>query len=138
MVEGITERELQQMDLNRELSHGERLYLEYGVTGIRGEAESGFESVLSHGLPTLFEHYESMPLNHLLIQILFSLMSQVEDTNILHRHDDKVLEEVQGHAMNFIADGGMTTNTGKSMVKLMDREYSKRRISPGGRLIFWL
>lgn len=132
MVEGITYRELRQMGPNKKMTHGERLYKQYGVTGIRGEAESGFQSVLRFGLPVLVSHFKFLDKNSLLIQVLFSLMSEVEDTNILHRHNRDVLEEVKDRAKQFIADGGMRKVHCREVVEKMDDYFSKKNISPGG------
>lgn len=132
MVKGITQKELHKMNKDRNLTHGEKLFRKYGVTGIRGEAESGFLSVLNYGLPVLRENYECLELNDLLIQVLFSLMSQVDDTNVLYRHDHEELINVKDKAKKFLDQGGMNNKRGIEKVISMDSEFIDLNISPGG------
>jgi holo-ACP synthase/triphosphoribosyl-dephospho-CoA synthase len=83
---GIVQRELgtlEEQSLTRKLTAGERLYLSYGVKGIRGEIEQGFPAVIHYGLPSLREAIKSgLPLNDALIQTLISLIAVTEDTTI--------------------------------------------------------
>ncbi|MEM3342329.1 MAG: triphosphoribosyl-dephospho-CoA synthase, partial [Thermoplasmata archaeon] len=39
---------------SRYLTHGEKLYLKYGFTGVRGEAEEGFQTVFRAAIPVLY------------------------------------------------------------------------------------
>lgn len=70
----------------RPMTNGERLYLEHGVTGIRGEAELGFPSVTEAGLPALREAGAcgASP-NDAAISSLLAIMLRCEDSNVMHR-----------------------------------------------------
>jgi triphosphoribosyl-dephospho-CoA synthetase len=69
----------------RDLSHGERIYLEHGVGGIRMEAMSAFPS-----LGPSLDAYESAANrgaepNDAALYALLTLMTICEDTNVIHR-----------------------------------------------------
>lgn len=51
---GLTERELR--NNNQQLTAGQRLYQQLGLTGARGEAEAGYPVVIRHALP----HYRAL------------------------------------------------------------------------------
>jgi triphosphoribosyl-dephospho-CoA synthetase len=67
------------------LTHGERIFAEHGVRGIRGEAADGFPAVLSalEDLERAMSRGASYRDASLLA--LLSLMLLVEDTNVIHR-----------------------------------------------------
>jgi triphosphoribosyl-dephospho-CoA synthase len=64
-------------------SHGEVVFQKYGISGARGEAESGFETVFEMGLPQLagMVHMNNQDLTNCFL----SIASKNEDTNILYR-----------------------------------------------------
>jgi triphosphoribosyl-dephospho-CoA synthase len=137
MVKGITENELNVLLLKKDLdvenlTHGEKLFLEYQSTGIRGEVESGFKSVLTYGLPIISQNRDVLCRDKLFVQTIFSLMSHVDDTNILHRHDHKVLTEVQEKSRAFLDNGGVFQTNGMELVKIIDQHFINKNISPGG------
>ena len=53
MTKGTVSKELEGLTKETARTAGQRFYLEYGITGIRGQAEAGFPTVLEYGLPTL-------------------------------------------------------------------------------------
>ncbi len=115
------------------LTAGEKLYVKYGVTGIRGEMEAGMPSIRTHGLPVLRTALrQGLSLNDALVHTLLSLMSVVADTTILHRHDMAVLGEVQNQARVIIKNGGMLTTTGRAEIAALDKTFIDRNVSPGG------
>lgn len=132
MVEGITRKELVQLREDEALSHGEVLFKKHGITGIRGEAESGFQSVLQFGLPELYKGYNHLSQNDLMLQILLSLMMTVEDSTIVYRHSIETLREVQRLSTEFIREGGMYSRKGLSYICSMDKAFIANGISPGG------
>jgi holo-ACP synthase/triphosphoribosyl-dephospho-CoA synthase len=133
---GIVDRELgilRRQQPVRRLTAGEQLYLDSGVTGVRGEIEAGLPVVSQKGLPALRDAMaKGLSLNDALVHTLLCLMTATEDTTILYRHNASVLKSVQMDAEDIIARGGMYTERGKRRIKKLDQEYSKRNISPGG------
>ena len=83
---GCCERELfslAQSPPSRPLTGGERIFLEHGVTGIRGEAEGGFPTVLRHGLPSFRKALSRGATRHDSALHPFDLMMHGEDTNVI-------------------------------------------------------
>lgn len=89
VVSGCVSKELESLKstpIHRPLSHGEQLYLNHGITGIRGEAERGFPSILSGGLSTLEKALtRGASFNNASLQALLSLMLSCEDSNVIYR-----------------------------------------------------
>ncbi|MBP2664021.1 MAG: citG [Firmicutes bacterium] len=133
---GIVERELAPLVLgqaNSKLTAGEKLYLQYGVTGIRGEVEAGIPSIREYGLPVLTAALkQGLSLNDALVHTLMSLMTVVQDTTILNRHGMEVLLTVQNQAKHIIAQGGMLSGEGRKQISALDQNFIERNISPGG------
>jgi triphosphoribosyl-dephospho-CoA synthase len=128
MCRDIVQNELQTCE-NLHTS-GERLYRKDGVRGIRGEAESGFPSVLEQSLPYLRD--SAGPWNQRLINTLLHLMSTVEDSNILARHNKETLESVQSQTREVLAMGGASDERGLEILRQMDLNFIEKNISPGG------
>lgn len=132
MTEGLT-KELETSRFSSSITKGEEIYHKYGIKGIRGEVESGFQSVLKSGLDELRNSYYTFNCkNDLFIQMLFRIMSVCEDSNIISRHVPETLYEVQEIAKDFIESGGMNNEDGIIRVKSLDQLFISRNISPGG------
>ncbi len=135
LCEGIVEKELYHLKNEKKdrLSAGERLFLKYGTTGIRGELERGLVSVREAGLP-LYEKAlsDGLSVNDSLIQALLGLMTRVEDTTVLNRHDAGALQFVRKTAAAALRKGGMRSPEGRKYVREMDEIFIGKNISPGG------
>jgi triphosphoribosyl-dephospho-CoA synthase len=134
MTRGLCLQELASLKASDGLTHGEKLYIKYGVKGIRGEVEGGFPTVRKYALPILKElkARNRYGINDILIQTLLHLMAANEDTNIAARHDMEVLEDVKKHAKAILDAGGMLSSQGVQMIYDMDKDFIARNISPGG------
>lgn len=134
MTEGLCERELEPLlkkeKPKEELTAGEKLFIEYGVKGIRGEAESGFISAVTYGLPILSKAGRLS--NEVVIDALLNLMENVVDTNVLHRCGDKGLELMRKSAGYARQLGGIKTEKGKEHLRCMNKQFIDCNISPGG------
>lgn len=134
MTEGLCREELVSLHKTESLTNGERLFREYGFTGIRGEAESGFSTVRRVSLPVFrrLKSARACPINDICVQTLLHLMAVNEDTNVAARHDRDTLAFVRQSARAVLDAGGMLTREGTAMVYALDEEFIRRNISPGG------
>ncbi|MFP1742646.1 triphosphoribosyl-dephospho-CoA synthase CitG [Lonsdalea quercina] len=112
---------------HRAATAGERLFQRYGLTGARGEAASGFETVTRLALPAyrqaLGEYDQEMALLHTLVV----LMAHNPDTNVVSRGGMAGLAFVQRYAADLLAQGVTL-----SRLQAMDRALTERHLSPGG------
>lgn len=116
------------------LTYGEKLYIKFGTMGIRGEVESGFQTVVNISLPVLEQLLldKTRHINDILIQVLLHLVAYTEDSNILGRHDMEILNYAQKEAQRALDLGGAFTEEGKSYINSMDKDFIVKNISPGG------
>lgn len=111
---------------------GRRAYLEYGITGARGEAASGFASVRRLALCLLRSCPEGYMRNDIRLQALLHLMMCVVDTNVISRGGMEALEFVHEKACDCLLAGGVLTREGRRRLCQMDQDFIKKNISPGG------
>ncbi len=130
MTKGIVEAELKHLTDKKELTHGERVFLEYGITGIRGEAEAGLPAVFNHALKAYREC--ELEENEKLVYTLLEIMAFCEDTTILHRHDLRTLKEVKERSGELLRSFGKPVKLDMERIERISSEFSRRRISPGG------
>lgn len=132
MAAGLVARELKNLD-HAAMTAGEKLYYKYGITGIRGEVENGFPSVVNYGLPALTDAFnKGATINDALVHALIALMTVVEDSNVIWRTDYDTLLEVQRIAKNILSLGSVFTEKGRMAIAETERYFLQRRISPGG------
>ncbi|MBC2850732.1 citrate lyase holo-[acyl-carrier protein] synthase [Cetobacterium sp. 8H] len=114
------------------LTHGEKLFLNHGIVGVRGIVKKGLDIIFDEAID-VFENslLKENDINDSMVRTLIFLMSSLEDTTILHRHDIHVLNNVKLEAMELHS---MFENSPLdiSLLKEIENKYSKDRISPGG------
>lgn len=114
-------------------TNGQRNLMRYGALGVRGEAAYGYPSVTELALPVLAQGLrEKRDWNSIKLQVLFTLMSQVEDGNVLSRTGKRGLEEVQRIAGAFLKAGGAYQERVVDQLKKMDRYFTRKNYSNGG------
>lgn len=132
MCRGICEKEYANLEHKAELTKGERMYLKYGCTGIRGEVEQGYKTIKEFSLPIYTKLRENSNVNDALVQTLLHLIANTCDTNILSRHDMKTMKYCQEYAKKALALGGIYTLSGKTEIQQMNDDFIQKYISPGG------
>ncbi|MFW6028663.1 MAG: triphosphoribosyl-dephospho-CoA synthase [Halanaerobiales bacterium] len=132
-TEGIVERELSSFDNRGQLTNGEKVYKQYGISGARGEAAIGYQTAISYGLPELNKALKlGFSINDACIQALINLMVFTEDSNIVYRSGIDTLKEIQLLSRNAIRAGGIYTSYGwEKIYKLIDY-IETVGTSPGG------
>ncbi|MGN1296005.1 MAG: triphosphoribosyl-dephospho-CoA synthase CitG [Bacilli bacterium] len=121
MTQNDLQHDFEMMSTTEPFTHGEKLYSLYKNRGIRGEVADGFPSI--RGLYNV-EEYEKNK-NEINIDILFHLMSTVNDTNILIRTDQETLDYV--HKQALICDYKNCQE-----VEKLNKDFISKNISPGG------
>lgn len=125
MTAGICAREYAGLETKPNPTKGEQMYLRYGVTGARGEAESGFAAARSYGLPVLRAALEAgWSDNDALVATLCALMARMIDTNVLSRRDMDAAQGLRQRMYGTLWD--------KARLAGLDRDLTAENISPGG------
>ena len=117
--------------IRREGAHttGQRLYLEHGLEGIRGELSWGLPAVAQIGLPTLRRRLEAGDsLEQAGVQVLLALMAQVVDTNLIARGGLEGQQWAMEQTKN-LPQGRAAT---RQETEELDRALIERNLSPGG------
>ena len=83
-------------------SHGQKIFANYGFSGARGEAESGFATVFDFGLPQLTQVKQLN--DKLLIKCFLAIAANNNDTNILFRSNLEVLGTFRNLCRNTLVD----------------------------------
>ena len=129
MTAGITEKELGSLKKEQAVTAGQRIYAEYGIGGIRAEAEAGFPSVLKYGLPILEGALENgRTKDEAGWAALLSIIAHTPDTNMISRGGIETQKAAAQEAETIIEKG----IPDESVMEQLNREYIMKNLSPGG------
>jgi holo-ACP synthase/triphosphoribosyl-dephospho-CoA synthase len=120
---GLVQRELKDAPQPGK-SHGEEIFHKHGLSGARGEAESGFNTVFQFGLPVLTEAGSMTDME--MIRCFLAIAAHNNDTNILYRGGRAVLDTFQN--LCNIALKSFNSGNFSNVEAFCERE----NISPGG------
>ncbi|MCI1902462.1 MAG: triphosphoribosyl-dephospho-CoA synthase CitG [Enterococcaceae bacterium] len=130
MTQHLLEEDFADLHLKKKLTYGEQLYLEKGLTGIRGEASKGYPALRELLLPHLRALPHEDPETRLLRTLVLS-MSEVEDGNLLHRGDVAGWRKVQEETKK-IHQADLSKEKLLDELKRYDQRLIRRHLSPGG------
>ncbi len=110
---------------------GEQCHAVYGITGARGEAAAGFPSALTLGLPAL-KHWlhEGFSLNDSSVLALLTILTKVDDTNMIHRGGRAMALECKKEAADILSE--IAAGSFKEKLTALDASFIHRNLSPGG------
>ena len=129
LAAGLCSEDMAGVSTKRTLTHGEQVFLQYGCTGIRGEAEAG--------LPLVQRNVAYLAgLTHLTqrdayLYTLLHIIAENKDTNVLFRAGSTALRDLQTRCASIVKSGA-TGATLYAAVEALDAYCIKRHISPGG------
>lgn len=134
---GAVERELVPLlkkgSSDRAATSGEKLFASHGVTGVRGEAERGFPSVVKCGLP---EFRRALSLgasrNDAGISALLEMMLVCEDSNVMRRGGYSFWRSEYPKLVRAAAEGFRNPFGNYGAILALEESFLPLRISPGG------
>ena len=130
MTQDSVEKELAGITVESARTAGQKLYARYGVTGVRGEAEKGFPSVLSHGLPVLEAGLANgKSADAAGAAALLALLAHTTDTNMIAR-GGIVCQQKAEKQVRAVLDA--CPYPIKETVEQLDKVFTANNLSPGG------
>jgi triphosphoribosyl-dephospho-CoA synthase len=104
-----------------------------GAGGARAEGALGLPSVFEVGLPALQATLAAgRSMRHARVDALFSLMAQIDDTNVVHRGGLAGARTVRNGARAFIDAGGTAQADWMARAVALHHSFIGARLSPGG------
>lgn len=122
-------------------THGEVVRKTTGISGVKGEALSGFGTAFEEGLPVLREALDRIgEMNEACVETLIHLLAKTDDSNLVYRGGLEGLEFVRIQAKELLDaypgqwNGGedLSSEDGLEAVRKLDQECIERNLSPGG------
>lgn len=109
---------------------GERLYLQHGLTGIRGQVAAGLPAVRDLAMP-VYGHCiaAGMTENHAACVTLLHLIANVEDTNLWHRGGAEGAAFARAAAADLLQ---RNSHPEPAEICRLDALFIARNLSPGG------
>jgi triphosphoribosyl-dephospho-CoA synthase len=115
-------------------SHGATAGRRYGAGGARLQAAAGFPALYTYGMPALQQARSLSPQDEeaARVQLCMALISQLEDTNLLHRGGAEGLNFARKAALEFLAHGGVGRPGWQDFARAIHQAFVARHLSPGG------
>ena len=128
MTKGLVQRDFSQLETAT--TFGEQLYLQHGITGVRGQAEAGFPAVLEVGLPIFQKaRAKGRSENDALCITLLHLIAATDDTNLIHRSDLQTQQQIRQEISDLLKEYPLPD---MADIQALDAEFIKKNLSPGG------
>ena len=130
MTAGLTERDFAGVTAENAVTAGQKLYLQYGITGVRGQVEAGLPAVRDYGLPALENGLaQGYDLNRSGCGALLAILANSTDTNIIARSSR---ERQQALVQELKALLTRTPYPDEAALAALDDSFRAERLSPGG------
>ena len=118
-----------------DVTNGARIYEQYGLSGVLGEAAAGFPHVFALALPRFREQIKrGNTIETAGVVALLHLIARLDDTNIIARCGLKTLREVQAMVSGTLVELSKDQNNlqYRTYATQLDSMFIQRGISPGG------
>lgn len=130
VTKGIVASDFAGLNPENTRTAGQKFYLKYGITGVRGQMEAGLPAVRNAGLPVLREGIaRGLSLNDAGCAALLALIAASADTNIIARSSIEVWEETVSRIKNLLAENPYPD---RETLEALDQEFIEQNLSPGG------
>lgn len=130
MTTGLVAKDFADLTSENAITAGQKLYVQHGITGVRGQAEAGFPAVLKVGLPKLEESLaRGLPVNDAGCAALLAMMAAAVDTNLISRSDYETQQRIALETAILLLKNPFPD---EELLKQMDAAFMEKNLSPGG------
>lgn len=130
MTQGLVSRDYANLTPETAKTAGQKLYLQYGITGVRGQAEAGFPAVLNLGIPKLEAALAAgKSINEAGCAALLAMLAQTVDTNMIHRGSYEIQQETMKTLSALLETEPFPS---KETLEALDEAFIQKNLSPGG------
>lgn len=130
MTQGLTARDFDGVTAGNAITTGQKLFVQYGITGVRGQVEEGLPAVLHYGLPALEQGIAAgYSLNRAGCGALLAILAHSTDTNIIARSSRERQLELVDELTALLAG---TPYPDEAALAALDDRFIAERLSPGG------
>ena len=130
MAKGIVSEDYRGLTPETAKTAGQKLYLRYGITGVRGQAEAGFPAVREVGLPALYTALGmGMDINEAGCAALLELIVHTADTNMIHRGGYEGMLRARLAVKSALERDGFYS---RRTLEELDAYFIENNLSPGG------
>lgn len=130
LTSGLTARDFAGVTEENAVTVGQKLYVAYGITGVRGQVEAGLPAVLEFGLPALENALDQgYGLDRAGCAALLSLIVHTTDTNLIARSDRTTQQKVVSELEKLLREDSVPS---RETLADLDRRFIAENLSPGG------
>ena len=130
MTAGLTEKDFAGVTAENAATVGQKLYIRYGITGVRGQVEAGLPTVLNVGLPVLEAGLaKGYDFDRVGGGALLAILANSTDTNIIARSSRERQLALTEELKALLAQ---TTYPDKDALAALDDRFIAENLSPGG------
>ena len=130
MTKGLTQQDLADVTTENAVTAGQKLYAQYGITGIRGQVEAGLPVVLHHGLPVLENGLKlGYDINRAGCAALLEILVHSTDTNMIARSSRERQLAWVARVKELLAQ---TPYPDEEALVELDDQFIAENLSPGG------
>ena len=133
MTVNLVQTDFTNLNKKKTLSYGEKLFLNHGITGIRGEAAAGYPALQQIALPFLRTQQQKDSQTTFLL-LLLKLMATIEDANLINRGGIEAWKKVKKQANELLNNCSKTISPQQFEQALtnFDQALIQDHLSPGG------
>lgn len=130
MTKGLVSKDYVNLTPETAKTAGQKLYLQYGITGVRGQAEAGFPAVRNVGLPKLEAALAAgKSINEAGCAALLAMLANTVDTNMIHRGGYELAKETAEEISALLEKEPFPS---KETMEALNEEFVQKNLSPGG------
>ena len=130
MTAGLIDRDFANVTAENASTVGQRLYVQYGITGVRGQVEAGLPAVLNIGLPVLEAgRAKGYDFDRAGSGALLAILAHSTDTNIIARSSRERQLVLTEELTALLAK---TPYPDKAALAALDDRFIAENLSPGG------